>query len=399
MRAAIDPPRVVVGQSATLRVEVLVPNFMTKPPELPDFQVRNAVTRQLRSLNINDQHDGNSYAGVRFEFAIYPQEPGSYAVGNQKITVHYAAEPPATRDVELELPRIEFSVFIPDAAAGLRPFVAAGKLTVEQTLQRSSDQLKIGDSVTRTVTISTEETPAMLLPPQTFAAIDGLAVYPAQPQLADHRDGRTDALKSTRTDSATYMLERPGNYVLPAIDVGWWNISAQKVDRTHLDAVSLQVAGIPGQQAPASGDTVNPRWNWDALFDFVADHWFLAVLAFVVIAVLAWTAPRAVRAIAGRQRRRREAYLESEVRSFAQFRSAVRSEHAAAAYFALLDWLQRFAPVAPEHSLESSRRRRRTRRWITSSPRSSGNYSHLTTVAAIGLRPECCGTSARQEES
>src|SRR6516162_7580259 len=153
LRTTIDPPRVVVGQKTTLRVEVLAPNYMTAPPELPGFQIRNAVTRQLQSVNINEQQGGTSYAGVRFEFAIYPQEPGSYAIAGQTLIVHYAAEPPATRDAELTLPRIDFAAFVPDAAAALRPFLAAGKLTAEQTVQRSSDRLKTGDSVTRAVTI------------------------------------------------------------------------------------------------------------------------------------------------------------------------------------------------------------------------------------------------------
>ena len=79
---------------------MLAPNYMTSPPELPDFQVRNAVTRQLQSVNISEQRDGMSYAGVRFEFAIYPQEPGSYAVSDQKVEVKYAAEPPAVREAD-----------------------------------------------------------------------------------------------------------------------------------------------------------------------------------------------------------------------------------------------------------------------------------------------------------
>src|SRR5262245_35505548 len=78
LRAGIDPPRVVVGQKTTLRIDVLAPNYMTAPPALPDFQIRNAVTRQLQSVNLTERHDGATFAGVRFEFAIYPQEAGSY---------------------------------------------------------------------------------------------------------------------------------------------------------------------------------------------------------------------------------------------------------------------------------------------------------------------------------
>ena len=118
---------------------------------------------------------------------------------------------------------MSFDAFIPDAAADLNPYLAASRLTIEQSVQRSSEQLKVGDSVTRIVTIQAEETPAMLLPPVTFPAVDGLAVYPAQPALQDKTEGRTDALTATRTDSATYILQRPGDYVLPAIDVRWWN--------------------------------------------------------------------------------------------------------------------------------------------------------------------------------
>ena len=277
----IDPPRVVVGQRTTLRIDVLAPNYMTSPPELPGFQVRNAVTRQLQSVNLSEQRNGTSYAGVRFEFAIYPQEPGSFAISDQKVKVKYAAEPPAVREELLSLPRVSFEAFIPDAAADLNPFLAASQLTVEQSVQRSSDPLKVGDSITRTVTIQAEETPAMLLPPVTFPAVDGLAVYPAQPALQDKTEGRTDALTATRTDSATYILQRPGDYVLPAIDVRWWNAGEGRVETAHLDAVTMQVAPNPAVQ-PAGTSAPKARLNWTAIVDLIADHWLLALLATLV---------------------------------------------------------------------------------------------------------------------
>jgi hypothetical protein len=309
------------------------------------------VTRQLQSININEQQSDTSYAGVRFEFAIYPQEAGSYAITGQKLTIHYAAEPPATRAAELTLPRIDFTAFVPDAAAALRPFVAADKLTVEQAWQRSSEQLRTGDSVTRTVTIKAEGAPAMLLPPQTFTPIDGLTLYPAQPSLGDHTDGRTDALTSTRTDSATYMLQRPGNYALPAIEVGWWNIGEQRVERAHLDAVTFEVAANPNM--PVATVEQRPRWDWDGIVDFIRQHWLLAVVAAAALVSAIWVAPRVIRTIRTRYRVRRETRLQSEGWSFQQFRRAAESGDAKAAYFALLNWLQRFKSIAPVDSIDS----------------------------------------------
>ncbi|WP_461850546.1 hypothetical protein [Bradyrhizobium elkanii] len=104
----LDPPCVVVRQAATLRIEVLAPNYMMAPPKLVDFQLRNALTRQLRSPNESEERDGLTYGGVRFEFAIHPQEPGSYAISGLTIVIKYAADPPATREATLTLPRIAF---------------------------------------------------------------------------------------------------------------------------------------------------------------------------------------------------------------------------------------------------------------------------------------------------
>ncbi|MBR0692276.1 BatD family protein [Bradyrhizobium lablabi] len=351
VHVTLDPPRVVVGQATTLQIDVLAPNYMTSPPELPGFQVRNAVTRQLQSVNTNEQRDGVSYAGVRFEYAIYPQEPGSYAIGDQRVTIKYAAEPPATREEAVALPRVSFEAFIPDAAAALRPFVSADKLTVEQVIKRSSDQLKAGDAVTRTVTIKAEGAPAMLLPPQTFTSIEGLRLYPAQPVLEDKVEGRTDVMTSSRVDSATYMLERVGDYSLPAIDIGWWNVGSGKIERVHLDAVPLMVAPNPaaGSTVPA-GQTMR-GWTWGGLVELVADHWLIALLGAVGITALGWFGPGVVQRFADYYRRRSQAYLQSEAYAFSRFRHAIRHRDARAAYFALLDWLPHAEAVPPLNTI------------------------------------------------
>jgi hypothetical protein len=352
LQVTIDPKRVLVGQRTTLRIDVLAPNYMTSPPELPGFQARNTVTRQLQSVNLSEQRNGTSYAGVRFEFAIYPQEPGAFAISDQKVKVKYAAEPPAVREELLSLPRVSFEAFIPDTAADLNPFLAASQLTVEQSVQRSSDPLKVGDSITRTVTIQAEEAPAMLLPPVIFPAVDGLAVYPAQPALQDKTEGRTDALTATRTDSATYILQRPGDYVLPAIDVRWWNAGEGRVETAHVDAVTMQVAPNPAVQ-PAGTSAPKARLNWTTFVDLIADHWLLALLASIVGVGLIRIAPGAVRAIAAYHRRPRHAYLQSEAFAFSRFRHAVRHRDAKAAYFSMLDWLPHVGATTPDHTVEA----------------------------------------------
>ena len=56
---------------------------------------------------------------------------------------------------------------------------------MRQSLQPQPGDLKVGDSLARTITVEAADLPAMLLPPVRFAAVDGLSVYPDQPTLAD----------------------------------------------------------------------------------------------------------------------------------------------------------------------------------------------------------------------
>ncbi|MDI3560110.1 BatD family protein [Bradyrhizobium sp. Arg816] len=347
VQVTIAPQRVVVGQKITLSVLVLAPNYMTSPPELPDFQVRNAVTRQLQSVNTSEQRDGLPYAGVRFEYAISPQEPGSYAVAGQSVRIIYAAEPPAAREVALALPHVSFEAFIPGAASALRPFVSANSLTAEQDVKRSSDPLKAGDAVTRTITIRAEGTPAMLLPPQQFPSVDGLKLYPAQPTLEDKVDGRSDVMTSTRVDSATYMVERAGDYSLPSVDIGWWNVGSGKVEQARLEAVPLKGILTSAATDSASLSRSGQGWMWDSVVDFIVDNWMTVLLLAAIAAGVAWFAPRVARRVAAGLHRRHQAYLQSEAFAFSRLRRAIRHRDAKVSYYALLEWLSHLNATQP----------------------------------------------------
>ncbi len=241
LRTTLQPARVIVGQPATLIVEVLAPNYMTKPPVLPDFQVRNAVTRSSSTINISDRQGDTTYAGIRYEFLIYPQEAGSYAISGQSITITFANDPPNTRDVTLPVPPASFDAFVPEAAQGLDPFVSASRLTLRQEIQRSADPLETGDALTRVVTIEAEGTPVMLLPPTAFAPLDGTRLYPNQPELSERVDRRTGVLTASRIDRATYMLETIGNFTLPPVEIGWWNVKDQKIEQARIEGVAPQL--------------------------------------------------------------------------------------------------------------------------------------------------------------
>jgi hypothetical protein len=393
LRVSIDPARVVVGQKTILRLEVLAPNYLTRPPALPEFQVRNAVTRRLQSLNLNERHDDLTYAGVRFEFAIYPQEEGTYALAEQSISLTYAAEPPRTRQAMLSLPRLEFSAFIPAPAAQLDPFLAATSLTIEQAVHYSSDPPRVGDSLTRTISIRADGPPSMLLPPTIFGSLDGLALYPAQPALRDRVDSRTADASASRVDAATYMLEKAGDYLLPAIALRWWNLRTARIETARVDTIELHVLDGPAVTGVAAARPHRGQ-DWHGLLDFIVEYWALLLLGLGVLLASPWLTSRLRRAIMPRARRRRDAVLASEAWAFACLLAAAWRPRARRVYVALLNWLDRFDPIAPDHTIKALKAAARDpalqqqvdalERDLFASRAGSGHWSVVQLLFALG---------------
>ncbi len=354
LRATLVPERVTVGQMVVLTLDVLVPNFFATTPVVPDFQIRNAITRTLDRTNFAEQKNGATLAGIRYRFGIYPQQAGHYEVASGTIQVSYAEVPPNHRDVTLTIPRLSADATFPDAAKALKPFVGASGLTMTQSVRQSSSELKVGDSITRTIVVTAQDTPAMLLPPISFAAIDGLAVYPDQPVLADQADSRSDALTGARTDQATYMLQKAGDFVLPAIDVAWWRFEGDAIQHARVDPLPLRVADNPALR-PAPPVEMTRSWNWRGWLDWLFEHWRTALLAAAVAAALAWIARPISEWVLLWYRRWRRAYQASEARAFRMLRRAIRKDEATGIYEALLDWISHVDGLAPPHSIRGLR--------------------------------------------
>jgi hypothetical protein len=188
--------------------------------------------------------------------------------------------------------------------------------------------------------------PAMLLPAAPFSPVNGLSTYAAEPSLQNHFDARTDQLSAVRVDQATFMAIRPGAYVLPPIEVTWWDARNSKLARLSTDAVRLKVVAGPLPQNPSVGEP--PRgWRIIALLseNKALSCGVLALLGLVWISRLGGgTATRWLR-------RQRDAYRTSEASSFRRLRRAARRNDAGEVYSALLDWVGRFEPLAPTGTL------------------------------------------------
>jgi BatD DUF11 like domain len=345
IRATLTPTKeIIVGQAVHLNVTVLVPNYFTGSPDFPVFELENAIVVQPqdRPQNLSETIGGVHYAGISQSYTIYPQQAGEFRLPPAQFTVPYAVNPPKTAEAHLSLPPLIFHANIPETAQGLSYFLPTTALTLRQTWEPSLKNIRVGDTLHRTITVTTVKTQGMMIPPLPFEALDGVRVYPEQPNVVDQKTPTGEFVYGRRIESARYFLRSAGEYTLPAIQLQWWNLNAHKLVTTTLPSVHLSVAENPGyvEELPPEQEPVAVAQPPTVSFWHRYRSWILAgVPSSVCVFLFFWLMWRYFPIWRRQLRESVERRRNSERAYFRQVITSCKRNDAPGAYRSLIRWV------------------------------------------------------------
>ena len=229
----------MVGGLVELQVDVLTDTWFTSAATLPDLTLDGAlvVPPNGQAEHLNQTFDGQSFSGLRYSYLITPNVAQTYAI--PALTIR-ATPGQAAAEITAQTAPVQFSASQPPGfEAGETPLVASG-LRFTQNVVHSANPLKVGDSITRQLTLQADGALAMALPVPALGDVAGLSRYLKTPQVSRLDDGRGAVLGGQRIDSVSYRVEKAGTYTLPAIEVKWWDSSAEKTRMAQVPAVSFE---------------------------------------------------------------------------------------------------------------------------------------------------------------
>ncbi len=319
VRAELEPEKVMVGETAKLRVTVLVPTFFKGPPVYPSFEIADAMTRLPpdSSYPTTEDIDGEAWSGIVRDYEIVPLVAGRFALDPGTVVVRFAdPDGGETRDAERPVPRFALRAVVPTGAESLEPYVGGSSLQLERTLEGEADGLEVGDALVVRVRARLRGMASVFLPPLVGEPSEaGLRAYAKQPVFSDD-DG-----EAVREESVTYVFESAGRHIVPGVRLDWWNTASKQVEVAELQPMEVAVAR--GSQATAG--TLGWRWL------------LLAVAALAA----GYALVRRGRPILAALRTR---WLESELRAYRRLRAALRRRKPVASYRSLMAWLAVCAP-------------------------------------------------------
>lgn len=331
LRTEFETSETVPGQPLSLRLTVLVPTHMPKPPVWPTLDQPDLMIRvpSRGTGPTSDRVNGESWSGVTRRYLITPLQPGSYTIPPGQLTVTWAdPDGGADRTATATTEAIRFAAPVPEGAESLDPFVSATDVSLRAEVHGTPSDMAPGDSVTLTVTATLTGGSALMLPSLVpDLQIDGIALYRDDPQVSETEDRGT--LGGQRVETLTLVAEGGGAGTIPALELAWYNTDSGAVETTTTDPVDIAISGPPlrAERPPLSARQIG-----------------LIAAALGLLAVLVVLA----RPVLARLRAARDRHRASEPYAYRALRGTIRARDWPGLHPALHRWAMRCDGADPQ---------------------------------------------------
>ena len=353
----IDPPNPYPGQQIRLLVSLLhsppVLGGRWREPAAEGAKIRFSGHELQQDLQI----DGQNFRRSSRSFALFAERPGPLRLSPAAFVGVIPAE--ATSDPDGIYPPGSLRRILRQSKPRqieVRPIPAnfpgdnwlpARAIELSQTWELPDNELAVGDTLQRTLTIDAHGLPAEVLPENLLAGrSESLHVYADQAVRGNRYEN--DVLIGRLRQSHALLLTRAGEIELPEVTLGWWDVVSDRFRVASLPGRRIQVAATRG---PAFGPMA--RAVGAELLETTAPPLDPAQkLALVTALLLTYLlALASAPPLSQKLRNAREIY-----RSKRRLARACRNGNPQAARAALLDWARQRYPDASLYGLDRLRR-------------------------------------------
>ncbi len=272
--------------------------------------------------------DGLSYIFKRHEIDLFPLRSDILILPAFSVEFSFRGETGRIVNHSFTTKPHQFKVLEIPGASSQRNVITTANLEVEDRWITEPEKVKVGDALTRTITMLADDLPGMAFPPLNLKKVDGLGCYLKQPQVEDKV--QRGEFVGKRTETITYICERKGTFIIPGTTLQWWNPKTETLQTVFLKKVKFEVVANL-----ALGKRV-PEESYRA--EGAGSLWVSSVAIFIIFAICALVAM-----VYFRFRSKRQLYGSdrscNEVELFKEFKKSALSNDALASMQSLLCWL------------------------------------------------------------
>ncbi|TDE25753.1 hypothetical protein E1100_02145 [Vibrio owensii] len=237
-----EAPKFSVNEQVILYIEVATPRWFTGGTRIGSVEIPNVIAKQRNQLatNYTERKGGQTWSRQRWEITLYPQASGQFVIPPVAVGVQVSAPDGSKVAGTLYTQPIKFEASMPSGLlSDDSAWFTATKVSVDQKWTTSNDELKVGDAITRTITINAQDSLSVLLPD--LLSNDSTASYQAypQPNRLDDKQTRGD-YQSSRIEESVYVIQQGGEFTLPEHKFQWWNSKSKQLETVVIEGKTFK---------------------------------------------------------------------------------------------------------------------------------------------------------------
>ena len=222
-------------------------------PQFTELEMEDTVIQLIGSPNQYEE----IIEGVRFgvyekRYVIFPQRSGPLEIPD--ILFRGEVTDGSSNFVFRNLNTRRVTAFIegvtinieerPADAQDLDNWLPVNNLSISEEWSTDLNNLLVGDSLTRTVTLRADGVDGAVLPPFGPENISGMNVYPDTANIErTYVDG---SIVGTRVETSTLVPVIAGNIEIPEISIPWWDVANDELKTAVIPATRIDVSTIEG---------------------------------------------------------------------------------------------------------------------------------------------------------
>ena len=252
---ALQPEAVLVQQQTIITIRIYQSAALAQA-QLTEPAAEHAIIERLgEDKQYQVTKNGRNWQVTERNYALFPQQSGPLAIAPVQLDGAIVVNQQAmgspffqtSRPIRVRSNKLALQVNpIPAAWHGVNWLPSTGVGLTEQWPSDAS--FKVGEPITRTITLQAQGLSMSQLPALPGLLPERLKAYPDQPALTDDKSDR--GITGKRREKTAIIPTAPGTYILPAIELPWWNVNSGRMETAELPARTFKVTGALTAIAP-----------------------------------------------------------------------------------------------------------------------------------------------------
>ena len=222
-------------------------------PQFTELEIPETVIQLIGSPNQYEKLiDGVRYGVYEKRYVIFPQRSGSLEIPDilfrGEVTdgsSNFVFRNLNTRRVTAFTEGMTINVLErPESARDSSFWLPLRQLSLEQSWDGPIDDLQIGDTLVRTITMQAEGLDGAVLPPLAELELAGANVYPEPSEI--ERLFVDGSIVGGRVERSSIVATDAGALEIPEVVIPWWNVDTDQQEFARIPAITLDIAEVAG---------------------------------------------------------------------------------------------------------------------------------------------------------